>query len=828
MAPTSENRLRGLSGESTSRFELIREIGSGGTGTVFLARQRPLDREVALKVLGHQWAHDAATCDAFVREAAEIAGLRHRSIIKIHDVGFMGKVPFISMEYHAAGSLADRPLPISPAAALRVIADVASALVAAHAAGIVHGDIKPGNVLCHEDGGYVLTDFGVASLAPLGTHGGAGRMVAGTPGFMSPERWRGAALTPACDVFGLGALLYFLLTARVVGEVPNSDPLATEVEPLSTVPMLPEALSALQGTLATLLAPDPSDRLPDASAAAAQIASLSREGLLASEGSLDVEARFVRKPRTSRVLREWPHGGLEAFFEPRRARLPSWLKGVLALAVLASTTSALLIFGLSEYPQPKAPPVLVVLPFSGSVTGAERDLAAVGIADAVRSRMAQESGVRVWGSGSSARVPSSDESALDSLASTGATHVLAGEISVAGDEVRVRLRLRSLVGSHHVKEAVVTRPVHDFNALPFDIVRFTGASLGAQSTTGLTSSSNQRRIDGAQYLMFLEARTLVERTDVAGRKRALDMLRTLVSKAPSYAPAFIQLSATASRLAETEPDRGVARDLRMAAIEAARTAVALDPGSPEALAERGIVRLLIERNWELAHQDIDAALKMRPNEPEVLRRFGLVRMAAGDMNGALDATLSALALDPLDVRTIVNAARMMMCVGGRDREAASLLERAVALAPDAHSGRFNLGLARLLIGDSEGARHEFDRIPPGIYLRAAGLAIEARARGDSDAAAPHIAELQRPGRTRPYALALAAIAGGDPDTGLRLLAAPDAAGEDWIAAIQGEPLVRHLRDDPRLRALVEDLGFPFGQEPSVPLVLAAPGTPRSN
>jgi hypothetical protein len=127
----------------------------------------------------------------------------------------------------------------------------------------------------------------------------------------------------------------------------------------------------------------------------------------------------------------------------------------------------------------------------------------------------------------------------------------------------------------------------------------------------------------------------------------------------------------------------------------------------------------------------------------------------------------------------------------------------------------------MLVGDAHGARREFRRIPDAVYLNRAGLAIEALSRGDRDGAAPHLAVLRDPGRPRLYAQALAAIVGADLDGGFRLLEEAAIAHEDWIAAIQGEPLLRHVRDDPRLRAIVERMGFPHGAPKPVSLMSAA-------
>ncbi|WP_236789048.1 serine/threonine-protein kinase [Amycolatopsis sp. GM8] len=202
------------------RYRLERRIGGGAMGVVWLAKDELLDRTVALKQLlltaglSEKEAEQARKRSS--REARLAARLQHRHAITVFDVADDDGMPVLVMEYLPSQSLAEvlaarGPLP--PAEVTRIGAHAASALAAAHAAGIVHRDVKPGNILLGEEGTAKITDFGISRAADDGTLTGSGRF-AGTPAYLSPEAARGEKPTPASDVFSLGATLYAIVEGR--------------------------------------------------------------------------------------------------------------------------------------------------------------------------------------------------------------------------------------------------------------------------------------------------------------------------------------------------------------------------------------------------------------------------------------------------------------------------------------------------------------------------------------------------------------------------------------------------------------------------------------
>ena len=199
-------------------FVIQDEIGRGGMGVVYLARQTKLDRLVALKVLIAAHHASADQLQRFQDEARNLGGLQHPGIVQIFDVGSSHGLPYLAMEYLSAGSLAQRIAhePFSYRQAAEMVRDLAQAVHAAHEPGIVHRDLKPANILLTLEGKPKITDFGVAkNLAAADSLTRTGDVM-GTPDYMAPEQAGGVtkSISPRVDVYSLGAILYELLTGR--------------------------------------------------------------------------------------------------------------------------------------------------------------------------------------------------------------------------------------------------------------------------------------------------------------------------------------------------------------------------------------------------------------------------------------------------------------------------------------------------------------------------------------------------------------------------------------------------------------------------------------
>jgi len=265
-------------------YRIVRELGRGGMGTVFLAQQLSLDRPVALKIMAKRWASDATFVARFTREAFAAAQLRHPNIVHIHDIGDADGSRFFSMEYVPGRSLADvvrKHGKLDPDTAVGYILQAARGLKHAHERGMIHRDVKPDNLLLDEQGLVKVADLGLvktatldaADDAPVGTRSGLGSLPAnmtgvkialGTPAYMSPEQCRDATTVDArADIYSLGCALYVLVTGRPPFQGTTAVELMTKqayepiVPPEKIAARVPSELSAI---IQRMMAKSPADR----------------------------------------------------------------------------------------------------------------------------------------------------------------------------------------------------------------------------------------------------------------------------------------------------------------------------------------------------------------------------------------------------------------------------------------------------------------------------------------------------------------------------------------------------------------------------------------
>jgi WD40 repeat protein/serine/threonine protein kinase len=254
-------------------YHIRRVLGSGGMGVVYLAEDTLLKRQVALKVLRPSLAANPSARARFLREARAAAALEHDHIVTIHQVGEADGVPFLVMPLLRGETLEDRlkrEKSLAPAEAQRIGREVAAALVAAHEHGLIHRDVKPGNIWLEAGSGRVkLLDFGLARAATEETHLTQTGLIVGTPAYMAPEQARGEALDGRSDLFSLGCVLYRALTGQPAFAGSNSLAILTALathDPPPVRKLAPAVPPALGDLVMKLLAKEPANRCPSAQA----------------------------------------------------------------------------------------------------------------------------------------------------------------------------------------------------------------------------------------------------------------------------------------------------------------------------------------------------------------------------------------------------------------------------------------------------------------------------------------------------------------------------------------------------------------------------------
>jgi eukaryotic-like serine/threonine-protein kinase len=319
---------------AAGRYRVERALGEGAMARVLLARDTELDRRVALKLLDSRLAEDESFRARFAREARVAASLSHPNVVTVFDVGEAGGVPFIVMEYVHGRTLEDRlgsesPLPADEVRA--IAAQVCAGLDHAHTHGLVHRDLKPGNLIERDDGVVKIADFGIARALEATELTDAGTII-GTAAYLAPEQAEGGTVTPATDLFGLGVVLYELVTGSQPWKIDSLASLAGRRT--AAAPELPASVPAdLREAIGRCLQPEPEDRPVSAAAVASLLDGTPRPSDRGGEPTVVIprtaRARDARRPAQA----------------PRRRSPAVWLLALLGALVLGLAALGLALSG---------------------------------------------------------------------------------------------------------------------------------------------------------------------------------------------------------------------------------------------------------------------------------------------------------------------------------------------------------------------------------------------------------------------------------------------------------------------------------------------------
>ncbi len=364
------------------RYEIKGVIGRGGMATVYHAYDPRFERDVAIKVLPGEVLDDPQFRTRFEREAKAVAMLEHSAIVPVYDFGEEEGQPYIVMRYLAGGSLAERlkkgPMPVDET--IRMISRLASALDAAHKRGIIHRDIKPGNILFDQYGAVFLSDFGIARLKETsGVATLTGGAILGTPAYMSPEQVQGDAVVDGrSDIYALGVILFQALTGRTPYEAdtPAKVMMMHLLEPVPTIldkkTDLPPSFEAV---IERSMAKQPSERYPTAGELAGALeTAVSKAGLstrISPTAPGESSATVLSPPKGEAQTSKAPAAS-PASATGQGARFPTWAwvaGGVAVILVLGAIVLGSGLAYLSLRPTPSATPTHTIPPATSTPTG---------------------------------------------------------------------------------------------------------------------------------------------------------------------------------------------------------------------------------------------------------------------------------------------------------------------------------------------------------------------------------------------------------------------------------------------------------------------------
>jgi len=675
LAPTIARMLKDF-----GDYELLEEIGRGGQGVVYRARQKSLNRIVALKVIGlAHWATEAHV-KRFRLEAEAAASLNHPCIVPIYEVGERDGACYFSMGLVEGGQLdavAKRePIPIRHAAEL--IAKLARTVHYAHEHGILHRDIKPGNILLDAKGEPHLTDFGLARLVETESTVTRTMEVLGTPSYMAPEQAveNNARVSSATDVYGLGAVLYQLLT----GHPPFAGGTTYETVRLvlDTEPRQPRLWNRkIDRDLATIclkcLDKNPQRRYSSAIALAEDLERwLKHEPIRARRTGIFTRGRkWVRRNRTSALL-------------------------VASLVALVAAIGAMI--WKSEFLHRLPTAGIAVLPFENLSDDEENAFFADGVHDELLSNLAKIKDLKVISRTSVMQYKSGNTRNLKEIAQQlGVSNVVEGSVRRSRDHVRVSVQLIDAQTDHHLWGQNYDRTLADSLAMQSDLATEIAAAVGAT-----LSPQEKARIEAkptnnpAAYDAYLRGRAAVPgdwgyqlEGDPDG---AVRLFQEAVKLDPNFVLAWAYLSIAHLRSYWLGFDQTPAR--LAAAKDSLDRTLALDPNLPEVHLALGYYRYKRD-DYTGALAEFQQAEKGLPNSADVIEAIAKLRRGAGHWDDAVAELRRAIELDPRNITACNNLA---LTYGALRRfpEALATLDRVLAWAPT--NGRARLTKAEIFLG----------------------------------------------------------------------------------------------------------------------------------
>jgi TolB-like protein/tRNA A-37 threonylcarbamoyl transferase component Bud32 len=673
-APAKAETLDDLLGEldvcdadwRIGNYQVLEEIGRGGMGVIYRARQRHSRRIVALKRILSYHADSQETLARFRREAQAAASLDHPNILPIFEVSECDDgLPFFSMKFAGGGSLLDAAPALrgEPRRSVALMAKVARAVQYAHGQGILHRDLKPGNVLLDGRGEPLVSDFGLAKWLDTSSHLTRTLTIFGTPGYIAPEQVNGSAgkLGPASDIYSLGAILFDLLT----GHPPFLGEHALKVIQQASekpAPKLRTLMPGLDRDLETICAKC-LEREPGARYRSA--------GDLAEDLERWLEGRHIVARPVSPAARAW-----------RWTRRNPVIAGMAALLLILGSTVGVMVWN-GEMMAPAAASGVAVLPFESLSSDKENSFFADGVYDGVSTKLAKVANLKVISHNSVAKYRGARNTQEIGRA-LNVAYVLEGSVRREAGRIHLNAQLIDTRTDAHVWAQEYDRDLIDVFTLQSEIAQKIADQLGAEvSSTEKAAIQEPPTTDLIAYDSYLRAKDLINGIQFSTRAKedlmqAVQLLDQAVARDPLFFLAYGELAGAHDRLYFLGFDHTDARlELSETALQTIRR---MQPQSGETHLALAQHLYWAYSDYDRARAELVIARRTLPNESRIPLLSGYINRRQGQWEKSLEEMKQALELDPRNF-SILQQLSVTYEALRHYKEMAENLDRALVIAP---------------------------------------------------------------------------------------------------------------------------------------------------
>jgi serine/threonine-protein kinase len=795
-----------------SNYEILEEIGRGGMGVIYRARQRHSRRIVALKRIVSYHADSLETLERFRREAEAAASLDHPNILPIYDVG-QGEdgLPFFSMKYAIGGSLQKLGVPLrnEPRECVRLVAKVARAVQHAHEHGVLHRDLKPGNILLDGRGEPFVTDFGLAKWLDTSTDLTRTLTIFGTPGYIAPEQAKGpsAKLTPTADVYSLGAILFNLFTGRppFLGEHALAVIQQAGEEPAPKLRSLAPALDRdLETICARCLEREPKARYRSA-------------GDLATDLERWLEGWPIIARRVAPPVRAW-----------RWSRRNPKLAAAIAAAFCSATLAGFLLLLLSrnglkgQSHIDTTPPVaasaqaktIAVLPLKMLNADAGDEYLGLGLADTLITQIGRIPEIL-------ARPPSAVQKyaaspTRDPLAAGRELRVetvLDGTVQHEADKLLVTVRLLRVSDGAILWSGKFDRQFTNVFDVQDSISQEVAKALVQNLSTEDKKLLTKRHTDNPEaYRAYLKGRYFWNKRTPAGLKQSLEYFRQAIDLDPTYGSAYAGLADAYALL--VWQDQLPQKEFIAWAKGAATKALEIDETLAEPHATLGFAKFWYDWDFTGAESEFRKAIELNPDYATAHHWYGEFLGLMGRFDDGFKELKVAQQIDPLSPIINTDLGKLLL-LARQPNQAIEQLKKTLELDPEYPLAHLFLALAYNQKGLHERAIAELKRYassPESRTIFKATLAFVYAQSGRKAEATSILNELKERSTTdeylSPFQIALIYEGLGENDNAIEWLQTAKRERDPFLIYIRIDPNFDNLRVDPRFVELMKEIGAP--------------------
>ncbi len=814
--------------QSLSHYKILKLLGAGGMGEVFLAEDTKLERKVALKILPAAFAQDAERMRRFVQEAKAVSALNHPNILTIYETGETDNINYIASEYVEGETLSERLRgePLNLKSALDVAAQIASALQAAHGAKIIHRDIKPDNVMIRPDGFVKLLDFGIAKLTekqPESIDAEAATaiqasttpgMIIGTANYMSPEQARGKTVDARTDIFSFGLVLYEMLSGKRAFEGENAMDVISSVlhkEPVPLCRLMPDVPREIERIVNKALRKDCEERYQTAKDLLIDLKDARQE--LEFQNKLERTASPNREQAETQIInavtRDTPPTASSA--EYIAAEIKNHKPGFIALSVLLLAAVGFGFWYFSNRTSnAKQIESIAVLPFVNAGQDPNAEYLSDGITESLINRLSQLSSLKVMSSSSVFRYKGKEQDAQKIGGELNVRAVLTGSIKQIGDQLVINAALDDVQDNHRIWGEQYVRKFADVLAVQNEIAQEVSSNLRVKLTGADQQQLAKRYTENVEaYQLYLKGQYEWKKFTQEDLQKSIEYNNQALEKDPNYALAYQGLSASYGVLGNNylPPNEAFPKAKAYAA-----KALAIDDTLSEAHAAMGAVRLLYDWDWAETEKELKRALALNPNNADAHDLYANYLDAMGRLDESLSERKRAQELDPLSA-AFNNDLGITFYYARQYDEAIAQIEKTIILEPRYVEAYLYLGQAyeqkqmyQQAIATFQKGMTQAERHPDLIAALGHAYALA----GERDKALKSLAELREISKQRyvsPYHFAVVYAGLGDKDKAFAWL---DKAFQDrsfFLIWLKVEPLFDSLHDDARFADLLRRIGL---------------------